>query len=59
MDNFLINGYYSIELLLFQMISKNTLNDDLLKNEIEINKLGLRPRLLTKLIDEAKDIKNN
>ena len=57
LDNFLINGYYSIELLYIQMLSKNPLNDDLLKNEIEINKIGHRSRLLTKLIDEAKDIK--
>ena len=57
LDNFLINGYYSIELLLFQMISKNPLNDDMLKNEIEINKVGHRSRLLNKLIDDAKDIR--
>ena len=57
LDNFLINGYYSIELLLFQMISKNPLNEDILKNEIEINKIGHRSRIINKLIEESKDFK--
>ena len=55
LDNFLINGYYSIELLLAQMISKNPLTDDILKNEIEINKIGHRSRILNKLIEESKE----
>ena len=57
LDNFLINGYYSIELLLFQMISKNPLNDDILKNEIEINKIGHRSRIINKLIEDSNDFK--
>ena len=55
LDNFLINGYYSIELLFVQMISKNPLNDDILKEEIEINKIGHRSRILNKLIEDSKE----
>ena len=55
LDNFLINGYYNIELLLIQMISKNPLNDDILKNDLEINKIGHRTRILNRLIEDSKD----
>ena len=55
LDNFVLNGYYSIELLLIQMVSKNPLNDDLLSNEIEINKIGHRSRILNTLIEESKE----
>ena len=59
LDNFLINGYYNIELLLIQMISKNPLNDEVLKNEIEINKIGHRSRILNSLIEDAKRMYKN
>ena len=55
LDNFLINGYYCIELLLIQMKSKNPINDDILKNEIEINKIGHRSRILNKLIEDSEE----
>ena len=55
LDNFLINGYFSIELLLIQMLSKNPLTDDMLKNEIEINKIGHRSRIMNKLIEDSKE----
>ena len=41
LDNFILNGYYSLELLLIQMISKNPLNDEKkpnIKNIIKSNK---------------------
>ena len=59
LDNFLINGYYSIELLLIQMLSKNPLNDDSLKNEIEINKIGHRSRILNRLKEDNKEFNKN
>ena len=59
LDNFLINGYYSIELLLIQMLSKNPLDDDILKNEIEINKIGHRSRILNKLKEDSKEFNKN
>ena len=55
LDNFLINGYYSIELLLVQMISKNPLSEEILEDEIEINKIGHRSRIINKLIEDSKE----
>ena len=54
LKNFIDNGYYSTELLLFQALSKNPLNDDILKNEFRIEKLGHRARILNKLKEESK-----
>ena len=53
MENFINNGYYSLDLLVVQMISKNPLTNDILKNEIGIDKLGHRSRILSKLKDEG------
>ena len=50
--NFINNGYYSIDLLYIQMISNNPLTDLILKNEILIEKLGYRLRILNKLREE-------
>ena len=50
--NFVNNGYFSIDLLLMQMISKNPLTDEILKNEILIEKLGYRTRIMNKLEEE-------
>ena len=55
LKNFIDNGYYSTELLLFQALSKNPLNDDILKNEFRIEKLGHRARILNKLKEESKN----
>ena len=59
LKNFLNCGYYSVELLLIQSLSKNPLNEDILKNEFYIEKLGNRTRILNKLKEEGKKyIKN-
>ena len=50
--NFINNGYHSIVLLYIQMISNNPLTDEILKNEILIEKLGYRLRILNKLKEE-------
>ena len=50
--NFINNGYHSIDLLYIQMISNNPLTDEILKNEILIEKLGYRLRILNKLKEE-------
>ena len=52
--NFLYSGYHSIELLLMQMISYNPLTTEVLKEEIGIDKIGYRSRIINKLKDEAK-----
>ena len=59
LKNFIDNGYYSLELLLMQTLSKNPLNNDILKNELNIEKLGHRTRILNKLKEESKNYLNN
>ena len=56
--NFIYNGYHSIELLLMQMESKNPLTSDILKEEIGIEKVGHRSRILNKLKDEGRSYNN-
>ena len=57
LKNFVLNGYYSIDLLFMQSLSKNPLNDNILK-EIGIDKLGHRARILNKLKEESKAYNN-
>ena len=52
--NFIYSGYHSIELLLMQMISYNPLTSEMLKEEIGIDKIGYRSRIINKLKDEAR-----
>ena len=52
--NFIYSGYHSIELLLMQMISYNPLTSEMLKEEIGIDKIGYRSRIINKLKDESK-----
>ena len=56
--NFIYNGYYSIELLLLQMESKNPLTVEMLKDEIGIDKIGHRSRIINKLKDEGRSYNN-
>ena len=58
LNNFLENGYYTIELFLLQMISKNPINNDILQNEIGIDKIGHRSRILSILKEECKNIQD-
>ena len=55
LENFMKNGYHSLELMMLQMESKNPLTDEILKEEIGINKIGHRSRIINKLIDDAKN----
>ena len=57
--NFVNNGYFSVDLLFVQMESKNPLNEEILKNEILIEKLGYRMRILNKLKEEYPMYLNN
>ena len=54
LDNFIDNGYNSIELLLVQMISSNPLTNEILKEEIKIDKIGYRSRIINKLKENSK-----
>ena len=53
------NGYNSAELLYMQMICKTPLTDDILKNDLGINKIGHLQRIMISLNEESKKyIKN-
>ena len=58
LDNFIQNGYHSVELFLFQMISKNPIDNDILKNEIGIEKIGHRSRILSILKEESRNMED-
>jgi hypothetical protein len=49
LPNFLRGGYYCLELLLVQMISKNPITDKILERDMNIDKIGYRVRILNKL----------
>ena len=54
-NNFIINDYTSPELLFIQMLSRQPLTDDILFNEIGIDKVGYRMRLINKLKNESNN----
>ena len=54
LNNFIDNGYYSIELLFIQMVSSNPLTNEMLKEEIKIDKIGYRSRIINKLKEDSK-----
>ena len=58
LSNFLVNGYCSIDILFFQLLSNQPLTDDILKDELEINKLGHRTRIFNKLKEEFRSYEN-
>ena len=58
LENFIKNGYQSLELMMLQMETKNPLTDEILKEEIGIDKIGHRSRIINKLIEDSKHIYN-
>ena len=52
--NFIDNGYYSIELLLMQMASNNPITSEMLKEDIGIEKVGYRSRIINKLKNDSR-----
>jgi hypothetical protein len=58
-NNFLDNGYNNAELLFVQMSSKNPINEEILKNDIGIKKLGHLQRIMFSLKEETKKYINN
>ena len=56
--NFINNGYFSIDLLFLQLLSNNPINDEILKNDLGIEKLGYRARILNKLKEECPNYLN-
>ena len=55
MTNFIENGYHSIELLLLQMESQCPLTTEILKEEIRVDKIGHRSRIINKLKEEGRE----
>ena len=55
---FIDNGYNNAELLFVQMISKNPITEEILKDELGINKIGHLQRILISLKDESKKYVN-
>ena len=53
-NNFIKCGYYSLELLLVQMASSNPLTNEILKDELKIEKIGYRARIINKLKEDSK-----
>ena len=58
LKNFLNNGYFSTDLLFVQLLSNNPLTDEILKNDLGIEKLGYRARILNKLKEECTNYSN-
>ena len=56
--NFLESGYHSIELLLMQMETESPLTTEILRDEIGIDKIGYRSRILNKLKEEGRSLNN-
>ena len=54
LTNFIENGYHSIELLLLQMESQCPLTTEILKEEIRVDKIGHRSRIINKLKEEGR-----
>ena len=54
-NNFIINDYTSPELLFIQMLSRQPLTEEILFNEIGIDKVGYRMRLINKLKNESSN----
>ena len=52
-DNFVLNGYYTLDLLLMQMLSKQPLTEENLQFDLQIEKIGYRARIINKLKEDA------
>ena len=52
-NNFILNGYLSPQLMFMQMVTRQPINDKILQNDIGIKKIGYRARILNSLTTEA------
>ena len=53
-SNFIDNGFNSVELLYIQMVSKNPINEEILKNDLGIVKMGHFQRIMIRLKEESE-----
>ena len=58
LENFIKGGYYSTDLLLIQMESKQPLNNEIIENELFIEKVGHIERIMNKLKEDSKSLIN-
>ena len=58
LENFVNGGYYSLELMMMQMETKNPINDKILKDDLGIKKIGHRARIINELTEEGKRFHN-
>ena len=58
LNNFIKNGYHSLELLFLQMESQNPLTVEILKEEVDIDKIGYRSRIINKLKEDGRSFNN-
>ena len=58
LEKFVSGGYHSLELMLMQMETKNPINDKILKDDLGINKIGHRARIINELTEEGKRFHN-
>ena len=58
LTNFINNGYHSLELLFLQMESPSPLTIEILKEEIGIDKIGHRSRIINKLKEDGRSYIN-
>ena len=56
--NFINSGYHSLELLLIQMETESPINQEILNDEIGIDIIGYRSRILNKLKEDGKSLNN-
>ena len=53
-NNFIENGYNNAELLFIQMASKNPITEDIIQNDLGIEKIGHLQRIMISLKEESK-----
>ena len=58
LKNFINGGYHCIELMLVQMESNNPITDIILRDDLGIDKIGYRARIINKLKEDAKKYNN-
>ena len=58
LNNFISNGYHSLELLLIEINCKEPLNNQKLRDELNIDKVGFRQRIIVKLSDDSRKFIN-
>ena len=52
-NSFYYNGYHSVDLMLFQMMSNNPFTDEMLEKDFNVNKIGHRLRIMNKLYEDS------